>query len=136
MKNKKGFSISRVFLAIAHNYWLCDTHIKQYRIYTINCIDKRINYEKINLFGKKQSRGTFDDFFDINKYETIEQAYNANDYVECDFVRDENGIIFIEARNVKNPELKKYHKLNYQRPFAGLDVSDDNEGVQLAISLF
>ncbi|HRG19317.1 MAG TPA: hypothetical protein PLP39_09520, partial [Flavobacterium lutivivi] len=94
------------------------------------------NYEKINLFGKKQSRGTFDDFFDINKYETIEQAYNANDYVECDFVRDENGIIFIEARNVKNPELKKYHKLNYQRPFAGLDVSDDNEGVQLAISLF
>jgi hypothetical protein len=95
-----------------------------------------MNYERIELFGKQKSRGTFDDFFDPKKHKTLEEAYKANDYVECDFVRDEEGILYIEARNVKSPDIKKYHRLNIQRPFAGLDVSDDNAGIELAVSLF
>lgn len=93
-------------------------------------------YEKINLFGPQGSRGSFDDFFDTAKYETMQQAYEANDYVECDFVKDENGVLYIEARHVKKPDERKYHMLTYQRPFAGLDVSDDGAGYNLAISLF
>ena len=95
-----------------------------------------MKYEKVNLFGKQQSRGTFDDFFHSEKYETLQQAYDANDYVECDFVKDEQGLLYIEAKNVKNPEVKKYHRLNYQKPVCGLDVSDDNAGCELAVSLF
>ena len=95
-----------------------------------------MEYEKVNLFGKQQSRGTFDDFFSTEKYKTLQEAYSANDYVECDFVKDENGILYIEAKNVKNQDVKKYHQLNYQRPVCGLDVSDDNAGCELAVSLF
>ena len=93
-------------------------------------------YKKVELFGSHKSRGTFDDFFDTGKYETLQQAYDANDYVECDFVKDDAGLLYIEARHVKNPDVRKYHKLNYQRPVAGLDVSDDNAGCELAMSMF
>ena len=89
-----------------------------------------MSYDKIALFGKQQSKGTYDDFFDTSKFETLQQAYDANDYVQCDFVKDENGTFFIEARNVKNPDVKKYHKLNYQRPVFGLDISDDTGFLQ------
>lgn len=95
-----------------------------------------MSYEKVALFGKQKSRGTFDDFFDTEKYGNLEEAYEANDYVQAEFVKDGEGTLYIEARNVKNPEVKKYHRLNYQRPVAGLDVSDDNAGCELAVSLF
>lgn len=95
-----------------------------------------MEYKIISLFGKQLSRGTFDDFFDVSKFDTLRQAYNANDYVECNFVKDENGVLFIEAKNVKYPDIKKYHRLNIQRPVFGLDVSDDAEGFNLAKSLF
>ncbi len=95
-----------------------------------------MSYEKISLFGKHQSKGTFDDFFNTKKYSTLQEAYDANDYVECDFVKDKEGVLYIEAKNVKNPNTKKHHRLNYQRPVAGLDVSDDNAGCKLAVSLF
>lgn len=94
-----------------------------------------MNYTKIDLFGKKESRGTFDDFFSTDKYETLQDAYKANDYVECDFVQDENGILYIEARNVKNPDVKEYHRLNYQHCLAGIDVSDDAGGCDIASKL-
>ena len=95
-----------------------------------------MNYEKVNLFGKQQSRGTFDDFFSTEKYNSLQQAYEANDYVECDFVKDSEGVLYIEAKNVKAPENKKYHRLIIQRPVYGLDVADDNAGCELAVSLF
>lgn len=94
-----------------------------------------MNYEKVALFGKQKSRGTFDDFFNAEKYGSLEEAYQANDYVQAEFVKDENGTLYIEARNVNNPDVKKYHRLNYQIPFAGLDVSDDYAGCELAASL-
>jgi len=95
-----------------------------------------MKYEKVYLFGKQKSRGTFDDFFDTKKYDSLQLAYDKNDYVECDFVKDEDGTLYIEAKNVSKPDIKKYHKLNYQRPVAGIDVSDDNAGCKLAASLF
>ena len=95
-----------------------------------------MKYKKVDLFGLHQSKGTFDDFFSTEKYSSLQEAYEANDYVECDFVRDEDEILYIEARNVKNPDVRKYHCLNYQRPVCGLDVSDDNAGCELATSLF
>lgn len=94
-----------------------------------------MSYEKIYLFGKKESRGSFDDFFSTIKYKSLQEAYDANDYVECDFVKDENNILFIEARHIQEPEKKLYHKLNYQRCPAGLDVSDDTEGCTIANQL-
>ncbi len=95
-----------------------------------------MEYRRIELFGKIKSRGTFDDFFSTEKYKSLEEAYAAKDYVECDFVKDENGVIYIEGRNVKNPEEKKYHRLIYQNCPFGLDVLDDNMGIQLATALF
>lgn len=95
-----------------------------------------MNYEKVYLFGKKESRVTFDDLFSTEKYKTLQEAYDANDYVECDFVRDEKGVLYIEARHTKKPDVRKYHRLNYQHCPAGLDGSDDAAGVELAVSMF
>lgn len=94
-----------------------------------------MKYERIYLFGKKESRGTFDDFFSTEKYQNLQEAYEANDYVECDFVIDVNGTIYIEARNVKNPDTRLYHQLNYQDCPAGLDISDDEGGCLIANKL-
>ncbi len=93
-----------------------------------------MKYERINLFGKKESRGTFDDFYS-NKYKSLEDAYLANDYVECDFVKDKNEILYIEARNVKNPDVKEYYRLNYQHCPAGIDMLDDQLGAEMASKL-
>lgn len=94
-----------------------------------------MKYEKINLFGTQKSRGTFDDFFSTEKYSSLQEAYEAKDYVECDFVIDKEGVIYIEAKNISNPDIVKYHKLNYQKPVAGLDVSDDSAGCEIAETL-
>lgn len=94
-----------------------------------------MSYERVELFGKQKSKGSFDDFFDAKKYPSLQKAYEADDYVECDFVKDETGTLYIEARATKQPDVRKYHRLNYQRPVAGLDVSDDNAGCALAYSL-
>jgi len=51
-------------------------------------------------------------------------------------MKDDKGTLYIEARNMKTPDVKKYHRLNFQRPVAGLDISDDNAGCELAVSLF
>lgn len=95
-----------------------------------------MEYEKIYLFGKRKSRGSFDDFYDIKKFNTIEEAYNANDYVECDFVKDKGGWIHIEARHVQDESKKKYHRLNFQHCPFGLDVLDDSIASEMATTLF
>lgn len=94
-----------------------------------------MSYERVELFGKQKSRGTFDDLFDSKKYQSIQEAYAANDYAECDFVKDEKGVLYIEAKNMKRPDIRKYHRLNYQRPVMGIDVSDDNAACELAFSM-
>jgi hypothetical protein len=92
-------------------------------------------YTKINLFGKNKSRGTFDDFYSTEKYSSLEEAYNACDYVEGNFVKDENNTIHIELVNISNPEIKKYHTLNIQRCLFGIDVLDDSLACEIAQTL-
>lgn len=92
-------------------------------------------YTKTALFGPKASKGTFDDFFSTEKYRSLQEAYNANDYVTCDFVRNDDGVIFIECRHVMFPDNKKYHELNYQHCPAGLDALDDSLACEMAVSL-
>lgn len=92
-------------------------------------------YTKISLFGPKKSKGTFDDFFSTEKYKSLEEAYAANDYVTCDFVKDEAGIIHIECKHVRVPDQKKYHELNYQHCPAGLDALDDSLACEMAGSM-
>jgi hypothetical protein len=91
-----------------------------------------MNYIKIYLFGKRKSRGSFDDFYSTEKYDSLEQAYEANDYVECDFLRGDDGLIYIDAKNVKKPEDKDLFCLNYQNCPAGIDVLDDNLACEMA----
>lgn len=98
-------------------------------------IKKIMKYTKIDLFGTQKSRGTYDDFFDTEKYSSMREAYDANDYVECDFVQGADELLYIEAKHTNAPDVKEYHRLNVQNPFAGLDVLDDEAGVALAMSL-
>lgn len=93
-----------------------------------------MNYTKVNLFGA-QSKGTFDDICD-QKYSTIQDAYAQNDYVECNFVKDDEGILYIEAYHIKKPEEKLYHRLTWQDPRFGLDTIDDQLGCEMATKLF
>ena len=46
-----------------------------------------LKYEKVNLFGTQKSKGTFDDFYNTKKYDSLQEAYDAKDYIECDFVK-------------------------------------------------
>ena len=36
---------------------------------------------KIDLFGSRKSRGTFDDFYSSSKYNSLEEAYSANSQI-------------------------------------------------------
>ena len=91
--------------------------------------------EKIAPFGKQRSDGTFDDLYNPEKFESIEAARAANDFVRMDFMRDEKGLIFIEASNAKNPNTKKLYKLEVQNFRAGLDHIDDQNACEIAKTL-
>lgn len=91
--------------------------------------------EKIKLFGERTSKGTFDDIYNSTKYATIEDAYAANDYAQCDFMKDKNGTVHIVVFNPKNPDEKKTHTLAYQNCPFGLDIFDDQSIVNLALSM-
>lgn len=86
-------------------------------------------------FGKKESKGTFDDFFSTEKYSSIKEAYENNDYVHADYVTDEDGTLFIEAHNSQKPEVKKQYKLNFQNCPFGIDVFDDSSAANMASTL-
>lgn len=94
-----------------------------------------MKYKKIDLFGKKQSKGSFDDFFDTEKYDSVKEAYDSNDFVKCNYVKDKKGIIYIEAQHTKKKN-KKYHRLMIQNCPFGIDINDDNYAAELAITLF
>lgn len=91
--------------------------------------------EKIYLFGKRPSKGSFDDIYNSEKYSSLEEAYEANDYAQCDFMRDEKGIIHVVVFNPKNPDVQKKHTLSIQHCPAGLDIYDDQSIVNLALSM-
>lgn len=94
-----------------------------------------MKYETIAMFGKQKSRGTFDDFYDFKKFVCIEEAWAANEYIKCDFVRDENGIIHIECRDSEEKLPPQYHTLQIQNCPAGIDILDDRLAERMAISM-
>lgn len=93
-------------------------------------------YTKIFPLGKRPSKGSFDDFYDTKKFDSLKKSYDANDFVMVDFVKDEKGVIYFEFHHVKNPDEKKYHQLNYQHFPAGVDVMDDTIACEIAVSMF
>lgn len=99
---------------------------------TVHSITESHTFKKVDILPHK-SRGTFDDFYNNEKYSSLQDAYNANDYVECNYVRDENRILHIEAYHSQTPEIKKYHRLLWQTPVAGIDALDDEMACRMAV---
>lgn len=95
-----------------------------------------MSYKIIDPIGhKEESKGTFDTFFSSEKYNTLQDCYNANDYIVGNFVEDEEGVVYIELFSSKNPKTKKYHRLIHQNIRAGIDMIDDSLACKLAESL-
>ena len=94
-------------------------------------------YTKISPLGPRKGSGTFDCWFDPDKYKTLEEAEQANDYVVVDFVKDEHGIIFFELYHTKDPGAKRHYELEIQHflPFMGIDAFDDDAAERLAHKL-
>ena len=90
--------------------------------------------KKINLFGSKESVGNFDDFFDINKYKNIQEAYKNDDFVKGDFFKDDNDILYIKLIHVKTNK-EKLHQLSIQKCYFGLDHGDDDVAYNMAMEL-
>lgn len=92
-----------------------------------------MTFTKISLFPH-ESRGTFDDIFS-SRWSSKQEAYANNDYVECNFVVDSDGIKYIEAFHVQYPGNKLWHRLIVQFPLAGLDHEDDQLAADMAATL-
>jgi len=88
------------------------------------------------LLGPRVGPGTFDIFFDTEKYKTQEEAIAANDCVIIDFVR-KDGDIYFEAYHTKEPGVLLYERLEIQHFIAhiGIDTRDDQRACRLAQEL-
>lgn len=85
-----------------------------------------------NLYGYTNSKGTYDDFFDIDKYKTHTEAVEADDFVKVDYVVTEDNILGVQIYHTKTPDDKTYYQLSWQHPVAGRDIIDDNIIAQMA----
>lgn len=92
-------------------------------------------YTKIAPFGPRNGPGTFDNVFNTEKYPSIKEAVADNEYVNIDFVVDENGIIHFEIFYSKNPKIKTYIRLQIQHFPFGVDVVDDTIAINNAIEI-
>lgn len=88
-------------------------------------------YKVVNPFPDHTSKGTWDDIYSTEKYDTITEAYKANDYVKGDYVRDEDNVLYIRLKHTlaENPV---YYQLQIQKCFAGIDMFDDETACHLA----
>lgn len=90
----------------------------------------------VSPFGKPNAgTGTFDCLFDSEKYNTMQDATLANDYVEGNYVNDE-GTLKIEFHHIADTQTKKYYTLFYQNCPFGIDAMDDNLACEIGITLF
>ena len=87
--------------------------------------------KKVNLYSTK-SRGSYDDFYNSEKYNTLQDAYEANDYAEANYMRDDMGTLFIE---VTYKDKKEVHRCGWQNPVCGPDVMDDNAVIKIVDKL-
>lgn len=90
----------------------------------------------ISPLGPRNGPGSFDTFFDIEKYESMEASIKANDYVVVDFVRDQLQVKYFQAYHIQNPKVKRYEPLMIQHFPFGIDMRDDMTASILAVSLF
>lgn len=81
--------------------------------------------EKIYPLGKRSGIGSFDTFWDIEKYKTLQEAISKNDVIIVDFVKDDDDIIYFEFYWSYNPEEKIYQILTIQHFPLGVDIRDD-----------
>ncbi len=91
---------------------------------------------KISPFGPRLGYGTYETFFDKEKYSSMEEAKFYNDVAVVDFVRDEYGIIYFQAYSTIDPETFLYHKLHIQLFPFGIDYRDDVEVCNLVAKLW
>ncbi len=96
-----------------------------------------MNYTVIpNLYGYDNgAKGTYDDFFDTDKYKTHPEAVAAGDYVQCDYTKDENNMLGVKIHHSKHPGDITHYTMSWQRPVAGRDILDDNQIGNIADAL-
>lgn len=88
--------------------------------------------EVVSPLGPRQGAGSFETFFDAERFATIDLAISAQKAVVVDFIKDANGIIWFEAWHIKDPSTKKRRRLEVQHFPFGVDVFDDEAAVNLA----
>lgn len=93
------------------------------------------DYEIISPLGPRKGPATFDCFYDVDKYSSMEEAVAENDYVHIDFVKDEGGLIQFRGYRSKQPAKRKYYVLDIQRFPFGIDILDDEAGCKMAQEL-
>lgn len=91
-----------------------------------------MEYKKIAPLGPREGTGTFDCIYDNQKYSTMKEAQAANDYVQIDFVKGEDGIIYFEFVYSKAPDIKRHQQLQIQHFPFGIDVMDDATAMNIA----
>lgn len=93
-----------------------------------------MKYTKISPLGPRPGIGTFDCWWNTDRYKSVVEAVAANDLVVVDFVQDEKGIIYFELHHTKDPEAKRHYELEIQNfiPALGIDAFDDHAAERLA----
>jgi len=104
--------------------------------YTFSQKDKNtiMEYTKISPLGPRVGPGTFDFVFDTEKYK-MDQAIIANDGIIVDFVKGNDGILYFDAYDTKQPDIHEYLRLQIQHFPFGIDMMDDAAGFELGCSL-
>lgn len=93
------------------------------------------DFTRIEPLGPRVGPGSFEFVFDNEKH-TMEQAIDILDGVVIDFVKgDEDGLIYFQAYDTKNPEYKEELRLQIQYFPFGIDMIDDELGFRLGIKL-
>ena len=82
-----------------------------------------------------ESVGTYDDFYDTDKYTSYEEAKNKNDFIISDFVEDDDKIKYIKIYKSNDIKTEMIYKLNYQNIIAGIDIEDDNNVYKIALKM-
>jgi hypothetical protein len=89
-------------------------------------------YTKIAPLGERPGPGSYDGFWNMEKYKSMEEAMSAGDFVTIDFVQDERQIIYFEFFHSKRPKIRLHYQLGWQRFPAGVDTRDDAAAIEIA----
>lgn len=95
-----------------------------------------MEYTRISPLGPRTGPGSFDCYFDMRKYASMQQAMSANDFVVVDFVKDEHKVVYFEFHHVQTPEERHQLRLQVQHFPFGIDMFDDQAAGSKATSMF